>query len=338
MLRDLESPLGSRTIVQFEISRQNLNNRIVFAKQNRRLDTGRAIINWIIAEYLGYLSKRHTSKNTRQLAIFSFDHIGHSIMLNRVYGLDDLEIFFEWLASVKPQIFQGTAVDIGANIGNHSLYFSDLFRSVYSFEPHPRAFALLSFNSELNSNITPVNIGISDVAGKLYLCSNVQNIGNSRLSEVDPGSAHMVRVATLDESIDPAEDITLIKLDVEGHELKALLGSKKIIGKRKPIIMFEQQKNDFSNGSTAVIDLLRGFGYKTFMIVKKYPSSRFRSIKLLRYAYSVISRIVFSPSICLELVEYCDPEFYPFIAAIPDWVSLPGGRLDELEPIPKSAE
>jgi FkbM family methyltransferase len=299
-----------------------MNNKIVYKRKYRRLDTGMATINWIVAEYLGYLSKRHTSKNARQLAIFSFDHIGHAIMLNRVYGLDDLEIFFEWLSRIKPRIFQGTAVDIGANIGNHSLYFADLFKSVYSFEPHPRAFGLLSINSELNSNIKPVNIGISDVAGKLYLCSNVQNIGNSHLSEDDPGSAHLVRVATLDESMDPAEDITLVKLDVEGHELKALLGSRKIIEKNKPIIMFEQHKNDFIDGSTGVIELLRGFGYKTFVIVKKYPPSRFRSIKLLRYAYSVISRIVFSPSICLEIVEKCEPEFYPFIAAIPDWVCL----------------
>ena len=122
--------------------------------------------------------------------------------------------------------------------------------------------------------------------------------------------------------MDPAEDITFIKLDVEGHELKALLGSKKIIEKQKPIIMFEQHKNDFINGSTDVIELLRDFGYKSFVIVKRYPSSRFRSIKLLRYAYSVISRIVFSPSICLELVEKCEPEFYPFIAAMPDWCAL----------------
>jgi FkbM family methyltransferase len=319
--------------------RQNLGNKIVFTKKCRRLDTGTATINWIVAEYLGYLSKRYTSKSARQLAIFSFDHIGHSIMLNRVYGLDDLEIFFEWLSRIKPEIFRGTAVDIGANIGNHSLYFTDLFKSVYSFEPNPRAFALLSINSELNNNIKPVNIGISDVSGKLYLYSNVQNIGNSYLSEDDPGSAHMVGVATLDESMDPAEDITFIKLDVEGHELKALLGSKKIIEKQKPIIMFEQHKNDFINGSTDVIELLRDFGYKSFVIVKKYPSSRFRSIKLLRYAYSVISRIVFSPSICLELVEKCEPEFYPFIAAMPDLVCLSRPQpLGELEPIPKSAE
>ena len=76
-----------------------------------------------------------------------------------------------------------------------------------------------------------------------------------------------------DESMDPAEDITFIKLNVEGHELKALLGSKKIIEKQKPIIMFEQHKNDFIDGSTDVIELLRDFGYKSFVIVEKYPSS-----------------------------------------------------------------
>ena len=79
------------------------------------------MIIWIVAEYLGYLSKWYRSKSARQLVIFPFDHIGHSIMLKRVYGLDDLEIFFEWLSRIKPEIFRGTAVDIGANIGNHSL-------------------------------------------------------------------------------------------------------------------------------------------------------------------------------------------------------------------------
>ena len=42
------------------------------------------------------------------------------------------------------------------------------------------------------------------------------------------------------------EKINLLKIDVEGHELEVIQGSKKIITKFRPIIFFEQQLNDLN--------------------------------------------------------------------------------------------
>ena len=80
------------------------------------------------------------------MAIFSFDHIGHKINLDGVYERNELDFLFEWLATHSPDVFNGTAIDIGANIGNHSLYLSNYFEKVVSFEPHPRTFKLLEIN------------------------------------------------------------------------------------------------------------------------------------------------------------------------------------------------
>ena len=44
--------------------------------------------------------------------------------------------------------FNGTVLDIGANIGNHSLFFSNYFYKVLSFEPHPKIFKVLAINTE----------------------------------------------------------------------------------------------------------------------------------------------------------------------------------------------
>ena len=60
-------------------------------------------------------------------------------------------------------------VDIGANIGNHSIAFSKISKKVYSFEAHPRTFEILKFNTDKYKNIKIFNIGISNKKGSLFL-------------------------------------------------------------------------------------------------------------------------------------------------------------------------
>lgn len=62
--------------------------------------------------------------------------------------------------------------------------------------------------------------------------------------------------------------IGLIKIDVEGHELLALKGMIKIINRRKPIIVFEQNR-DIYNGTPDVIEFLRSLGYLNLQEVER---------------------------------------------------------------------
>ena len=136
-------------------------------------------VRFFLERSLNTLSQRHV-RRYRQLAVFSFDYVSTAINIDGVYEIDELEVFFDWLISLKPQnVFDGLALDIGANIGNHSLYFSDYFSTVLSFEPQPLTFELLQLNSRLANNIKCFNVGLSSTEKKEFFVVDQQNIGGS---------------------------------------------------------------------------------------------------------------------------------------------------------------
>ena len=96
------------------------------------------------------------------MAVFSSDHISHDINLDGIYEKDYLITLIKWLKSIQYNIFNGIAIDIGANIGNHSVFFSKFFKKVYSFEPNPKTFELLKINAKLNNNIYVRKTGLSN--------------------------------------------------------------------------------------------------------------------------------------------------------------------------------
>lgn len=73
------------------------------------------------------------------------DAICREILLDGYYERDLLAGMCK-LAGNK----QGTCLDIGANIGNHSVYFSGHFAKVVAFEAHPRNVGILRANIHYN--------------------------------------------------------------------------------------------------------------------------------------------------------------------------------------------
>ena len=67
-------------------------------------------------------------------------------------------------------------MDIGANIGLFSIYAHDVAKSVYSIEPTPSHFDLLTRISKLILNIHPMNIAIAPVDGHIpfYVSKQIQ--------------------------------------------------------------------------------------------------------------------------------------------------------------------
>lgn len=201
----------------------------------------------------------------KQMVIFADDYVSNKILTHGIYEKQKLELVFEWLKT-KKDIFSSTALDIGANIGNHSLYFASYFSKCISFEPNPRTFAVLEINARLVDNIMPMNLGLSDKKCTAPLYVNFHNIGGSSLSgdwnnAVD--STCNIQLDRLDDIIDEKEKIGLLKMDVEGHEWSALKGAEKVIRGNKPIIIFEHNAAD-KNNDKDVISLLNSYGYSDF--------------------------------------------------------------------------
>ncbi|MDI6617557.1 MAG: FkbM family methyltransferase [Clostridiales bacterium] len=168
------------------------------------------------------------------------------------------------LEDIRKRIGQNKVfIDVGANIGNHTVYFSKVCdaKKVYSFEPQKIAFDILKRNVRIN-NIQHIvelfNLGVgkaNDRAQMIILDNN--NLGMSKVKKTPYGN---IEINSLDNLLYRKNDnIDLIKVDVEGMELEVLEGAEKIIKKCNPLIYVEANSIEEFDKINAY---LKNFGYK----------------------------------------------------------------------------
>lgn len=120
--------------------------------------------------------------------------------------------------------------DLGAYDGDTIREFTDFtggrYQRIYALEPDKRNYKKLIKNTENMANITAFNIGAWNCTDTLFFENSAGR--NSRLS----AKGEPTRVSDIDSLID--DRITLLKMDIEGSELKALEGAVGIIEKYKP--------------------------------------------------------------------------------------------------------
>lgn len=153
--------------------------------------------------------------------------------------------------------------DIGANIGNHSLYWASNMKvkQIYAFEPVDTTYKILKTNIKINNLeniIKPFNIGLSDEKGYgvINIYSN-DNIGGTHIKKSDNLNGEKLNIDKLDNIEISEEKIDFIKIDVEGHELFTLKGAEQTINKYKPLIFIEI----FAENSDTITELLSSYGY-----------------------------------------------------------------------------
>ncbi len=148
---------------------------------------------------------------------------------------------------------QGSDVvlDIGANVGTHSLAFARHFREVIAFEPSPDVFAKLERNLALNLGVPvkPVALGLGDADGArafynvahkggmlgTFLQSDQYDeplgvVGNLPIARGDDVLPGLIRS---DRKIDA------IKIDVQGFEPQALRGLRATLERHRPKVWIE---------------------------------------------------------------------------------------------------
>jgi len=278
----------------------------------------KTIIRSIVCKFLNYCSLKHISNGEKQVAVFAFDFIGHQINLKGFYERQELVAAFQYLS--KQNLIHGFAADIGANIGNHSLFFRQYYSKVFSFEPNPRTYKLLSFNSELMDNITCFNFGLSDTTRSAFLNINAGNVGGSYLS-VDESyrnnNQREINLETLDRVSESFKGkLGLLKIDVEGHELAVLRGGKTLIASDKPVILFEQQIENFQNGVSPVYEYLKSIGYTKFLTIKATPEASNVFPKPIKNLTSILLKLIFGLSYEVQVLESLPVDSYPFVIAL----------------------
>lgn len=221
----------------------------------------------ILMLVMRWLTRRRRRRTAPQLAVLSGDTVGDAVVLHGIYERYELGALATWLRTHHPKALTGAALDVGGNIGNHAVFFANMFSRVISFEPNTDIFPILQYNLASLPSAEARNVALSNKVGSARLDVPDRNFGGARV--VSGGEGKQIRLERLDDQDFEDELISLIKLDVEGHELCALQGGIALIAQFRPIIVFEQHATEVTDGSTVVIDWLRDQGYDAFYVVAR---------------------------------------------------------------------
>jgi FkbM family methyltransferase len=271
----------------------------------------------IINRNLLRLSRKHLSEGREPIRIFAFDYISHQINLYGQYEKDELILLEKFLKSKNINLKKYKCLDIGANIGNHSIYFASLFDQVVAFEPNKRTADLLELNVEHLRNVKVIRSGASNYNGETFIFENPINIGGSTIikhKSLLPVGSKLQNINL--KSIDGLKfkNVLLIKIDVEGHELFVIKGAKKLITREKPIIIFEHIV-DRKKPNLEVVTLLKEYGYTKFLAIKSFPSVQGK----VKYLANPLLGLIFGQKFELIPINKFNKS-YAFVLAIPDWI------------------
>jgi len=142
-------------------------------------------------------------------------------------------------------------IDVGANTGHHTLFYSRHAARVLAFEPFPPIIATFKQNMALNphvKNIELYEVGLGDANAELpFVAPVTQNHGQGSFrveKPQDPGMKQLdtkLKIVPGDEYLKDKNlgPVAFIKIDIEGFEESALKGLRQIMEKHRPMMEVE---------------------------------------------------------------------------------------------------
>lgn len=176
--------------------------------------------------------------NTRNL-------IDHHVLVFGAFEKPILYFLRDTLQNLAPK--RGVFVDVGANVGHHSLFMSRYAREVHAFEPYEPVLArfrrMIEINHVSNVTIYPVALGKEKARLRFFEPSET-NLGTGSLIEGFQGGIRPykeVEVQIGDEALEKGgvRHVDLVKIDVEGYEKPVLQGLVRTLSAHRPVVVFE---------------------------------------------------------------------------------------------------
>ena len=222
---------------------------------------------FIFSKVLSRAAKKSSSINL-PIATYANDYITQKIILDGWFEKRELYAAEKFFSSM--QLDKKICIDAGANIGNHSLFFSRIFERVFSFEPNKEVFKLLAINAASVSNVKPFNLGLSDKKETLKAFIDKGNLSSGKIVE-DLDSNDIFQVEKLDnfKSENNLAKISYLKIDIEGHEEAALRGAKEILISDSPVVSLEMEMTRNLKNCLSSIQILQDCGYSKAYILGK---------------------------------------------------------------------
>lgn len=162
-------------------------------------------------------------------------------------------------------------VEVGANMGSHTIPLSRWAGKVHAFEPQRLMYQVLTANAALNhcTNVYTYQCALGAREGFVPIprvppdrTNNFGALGVLGKKELDAIAHEHVPCYALDEVCEQRNiNPNLVKIDVEGMEIEVLTGAEKVIRRQRPLLYVE---NDRESSGEALIKVVRGLGYRLY--------------------------------------------------------------------------
>ena len=246
-------------------------------------DSARSITGWVrLWRYL-HMKKPIVMKwiNNLVLRVYPCNEVFRALFVRGIYDPNPIVVMYALLPE------GGTLIDVGANMGYISLLASKVVEPegrIYAIEPSSRDFSRLVDNIRINGLdkiILPYRLAISEKVGqeKLLIAVDERSFLNTIGTDIVPKGVDKIGTEDVDaSSIDEfvkrenIRRIDVLKLDIEGSELKALIGAVNTIREHRPTIILGVNNNALRSCNTDCIELqkmLEKMKYRIYKIVEK---------------------------------------------------------------------
>ena len=242
-------------------------------------------------------------------------YIGRSLQIYGEYCEDDVRLF-------RKVVHPGhTALDIGANIGAHTVFLAKTVGAtgrVIAIEPLRSNFQMLCANLVLNGidHAEPIRAAVGREAGTVRVPrAGLMNVGNQGAFSLKDPSAEgtalePVPMTTIDAlSLDACH---FAKIDVEGMENDVIRGAAETLERHRPILYLE---NNRRNESPALIQSLFELDYCCFW----HPTIYFSSDNYFGNEQNVFRKAVELNMVAVPRIVAHLVDGMPQVASPDDW-------------------
>lgn len=178
-----------------------------------------------------------------------------------VYGFFKTHFcYLKYVGMISPKSHFSVIVDVGANLGDFALETSYMADRVVAIEPGGQNFRNLEENLKINciTNILPLNLAATDSCRRVFMEGN-----SSDLFVSSEGLGEAVSGFPLDTVCDKLaiQNIDILKVDVQGHEMSALAGMSRLLGKKSAKIVVVEVHLKRGIRTDDVVSLMGRYGY-----------------------------------------------------------------------------
>lgn len=162
-------------------------------------------------------------------------------------------------------------VDVGANCGLYTRQLSRISKHVHAFEPSHQMATVLRQTSAANVEIHELALSDQNGEATLLIPEGEQGAVHG-LASLEPLVALSAKsctelhvpMARLDDVV--RDDVTFVKIDVEGHELNVLNGAVGLLERSQPVFLVEAEDRHRAAATGSVFEFFRDKGYSGFFV------------------------------------------------------------------------